>query len=202
MPSGDTQSATVSHVDPDDIQAINQYVSNLWDVKEFDINTERDVQKMTEIINFYQEQPHVLDPHLQDWIDKLLAIGLSDKVSQMSINLAFKYLYLLTKVRGQKYIVRLLPHEVSDIETVLSLLESEKSDMWHAKYVLFLWLSILVLIPFDLKRLDGEREEGWSIRRMLKIATVSFITFFCVKIGVNCNDINSLHTLHIVQLLL
>ena len=172
MPSGDTQSATVSYVAPEDTEAIAQYTENLWNIKEFDINTERDVQKMTEIINFYQEQPHVLDPHLQDWIDKLLAVGLSNKVSQMSINLAFKYLYLLTKVRGQKYIVRLLPHEVSDIETVLALLESEKSDIWHAKYVLFLWLSILVLIPFDLKRLDGEREEGWSIRRMLKIATI------------------------------
>ena len=173
MPSADTQSATVSWVDPQDTKDIDQYIANLWDVKEFDINTERDVQKITEIINFYQEQPHVLDPHLQQWIDKLLVVGLSDKVSQMSVNLAFKYLYLLTKVRGQKYIVRLLPHEVADIETVLSLLESEKSDIWHAKYVLFLWLSILVLIPFDLKRLDGEKEEGWSIRRMLKIATVS-----------------------------
>ncbi|XP_063682976.1 tubulin-specific chaperone D-like isoform X2 [Bolinopsis microptera] len=171
MPSADTQSATVSWVDPQDTKDIDQYIANLWDVKEFDIYTERDVQKITEIINFYQEQPHVLDPHLQEWIDKLLVVGLSDKVSQMAINLAFKYLYLLTKVRGQKYIVRLLPHEVADIETVLSLLESEKSDIWHAKYVLFLWLSILVLIPFDLKRLDGEREEGWSIRRMLKIAT-------------------------------
>jgi hypothetical protein len=175
MPSGDTQSATVSHVDQEDTQAISRYIAHLWDVKEFDIDTEREVQKMTEIINFYQEQPHVLDPHLQEWIDKLLVIALSDSVSQMSINLAFKYLYLLTKVRGQKYVVRLLPHEVADIERVLGMLESEKSGMWHAKYVLFLWLSILVLIPFDLKRLDGEREEGWSIRRMLKIATVSSV---------------------------
>lgn len=173
MPSGDTQSATVSHVAQEDTALITQYIQNLWTVKEFDMETERIDQKMTEVINFYQEQPHVLDPHLQDWIDKLLAIGLSDKVSQMSINLAYKYMYFLTKVRGQKYIVRLFPHEVSDIEIVLTMLESDKSEIWHAKYVLFLWLSILVLIPFDLKRLDGEHEEGWSIRRMLRIATVS-----------------------------
>ena len=173
MPCADTQSATVSHVDTGDTKDIDRYITNLCYVKEFDINTERDDQKLTEIINFYQEQPHVLDPHLQNWIDKLLNIVLSDKSSQMAFNLGFKYLYLLTKVRGEKYIVRLFPHEVSDIEIVLKMLESDQIGVWHARYVLFLWLSILVLIPFDLKRLDGEREEGWSIRRMLSIASVS-----------------------------
>lgn len=173
MPKAGTQSATVSYVAAEDTQDIGRYICNLWNVTEFDIHTERDDQKLTEIINFYQEQPHVLDPHLQSWIDKLLEVVLSDKISQIASNLGFKYLYLLTKVRGEKYIVRLFPHEVVDIETVLKMLESDKIDVWQAKYVLFLWLSILVLIPFDLKRLDGEREEGWSIRRMLSIATVS-----------------------------
>eukprot|EP00116_Pleurobrachia_bachei_P018355 sb/3478617/ len=52
------------------------------------------------IVNFYQEQPHVLDPHLQGWIDKLLKIGFRTELPKLSTDVAFAYLYLLTKTRG------------------------------------------------------------------------------------------------------
>ena len=40
---------------------------------------------------------------------------------------AFRYLYLLSKVRGPKVILRWFSHEVADLEPVLSLLESQDS---------------------------------------------------------------------------
>lgn len=52
--------------------------------------------------------------------------------------------------------------QVSDIEAVLQLLESQQpSDIanWQTRYVLLLWLSILVLIPFHMSRLDSFKPE-------------------------------------------
>ena len=49
MPSGDTQSATVSYVAEDDVTNISSYITNLADVVEMNLNTERDLQHMTGI---------------------------------------------------------------------------------------------------------------------------------------------------------
>ena len=45
--------------------------------------------------------------------------------------------------------------------------------MYADRYILFLWLSILVLIPFDLRRLDGDKDPGYTVKRMLRVAFVS-----------------------------
>ncbi|KAF5295539.1 hypothetical protein FQR65_LT10402, partial [Abscondita terminalis] len=47
---------------------------------------------------------------------------------------------------------------VSDFESVLQLLEAQDpddSETWTTRYVLLLWLSIIVMIPFHMSRLDG-----------------------------------------------
>lgn len=47
---------------------------------------------------------------------------------------------------------------MSDFEPVLQLLEAQDpqdADTWTTRYVLLLWLSIIVLIPFHMSRLDG-----------------------------------------------
>ena len=66
MPTADTQSSTVSHVDPVDIATINNKIAALETLTVE--QKEGDGQCMSYIVNFYQEQPHVLDPHLQAWI--------------------------------------------------------------------------------------------------------------------------------------
>lgn len=40
-------------------------------------------------------------------------------------HLAFRFLYLLSKVRGAKVIVRWFPHEVSDLEPALQMLHDQ-----------------------------------------------------------------------------
>ncbi|CAG0892864.1 unnamed protein product [Cyprideis torosa] len=70
----------------------------------------------------------------------------------------FKYLYFITKVRGYKTVVRFLPHEVSDLEPVLRMLQTmDRSDskIWESHYMLLLWLSIIILLPFPMTRLEG-----------------------------------------------
>jgi fucose permease len=52
--------------------------------------------------------------------------------------------------------------QVSDIEPVLQLLESqEPSDVktWQTRYVLLVWLTIIVIMPVHMSRLDSFKPE-------------------------------------------
>jgi hypothetical protein len=79
----------------------------------------------------------------------------------------FQIMYLISKTRGYKHIVKLLPHEVAELEPALQLLlAQDRTDFetWEVRYVLFLWLSILVLVPFDLGTADSLVGEASSRR--------------------------------------
>ena len=61
----------------------------------------------------------------------------------------FQIIYQVSKTRGYKTVVKLLPHEVADLEPVVGLLKRmDRTDhtwgMWECRYSLFLWLSMLV----------------------------------------------------------
>ena len=78
--------------------------------------------------------------------------------SNSIINCAFRIVYTLSIVRGYKTIVRYLPHEVTDLEPTLMYLlaiDQNKLTLWHARYVLCIWLSIIVRVPFDLNSIDS-----------------------------------------------
>lgn len=69
-----------------------------------------------------------------------------------------QFLYLLCKTRKYKAVVKYFPHEVSDFEPVAyGLLCQDKSsnETWSTRYTLLLWMSMLVLIPFDLLTVDS-----------------------------------------------
>lgn len=57
-------------------------------------------------------------------VSQLLSIAREDPLSQLSLQ-AFRYLYWISKVRGSKVIVRWFSHEVSDLEPVLDMIESQ-----------------------------------------------------------------------------
>ena len=67
----------------------------------------------------------------------------------------FCILATLCKVRGYKTIIKFFPHEVSDMEHVTELLHFQSSAVWQIPYILVLWLSIIVLVPFDLTTIDS-----------------------------------------------
>ena len=56
----------------------------------------------------------------------------------------------------------LLRHQVDDMERVLQYLEQqdpENTECWATRYMLLLWLAILVIIPFNMTSFDdGQRE--------------------------------------------
>ncbi|KAM5305967.1 tubulin-specific chaperone D isoform 2-T2 [Glossophaga mutica] len=116
------------------------------------------LQRFRAIMDKYQEQPHLLDPHLE-WMMNMLMDVVQDKTSPADlVHLAFKFLYIITKVRGHKTFLRLFPHEVADVCPVLDMVAYQNPkdhETWETRYMLLLWLSVICLIPFDFSRLDG-----------------------------------------------
>ncbi|CAG7704511.1 unnamed protein product [Allacma fusca] len=126
-------------------------------------DAERCYENYRKIIDRYQEQPHLLDRHLESLIDACLSIARKASSAQTLPlkHLSLKFLRQIFKVRGPKEVVKRMPHEISDLAPVLTFLENENLDdssCWESGYVLVMWLSILVINPFHLKLLDGSLE--------------------------------------------
>ena len=88
----------------------------------------------------------------------LLVIIRNCDTDEMKMHAAFKYLYVICKVRTYKVLVKFLPHELTDLDFALKLLERQDPNefkQWETRYMLLLWLSILVINPFHMARLDG-----------------------------------------------
>ncbi len=75
-----------------------------------------------------------------------------------SLHRIFQIIYCLCKVRGYKRVIRLMPVEVQDVEPTMHILLSQDQNdytTWETRYVLLLWLSMLVMVPFDLTTIDS-----------------------------------------------
>uniref|UniRef100_A0A6P4E891 Tubulin-specific chaperone D n=1 Tax=Drosophila rhopaloa TaxID=1041015 RepID=A0A6P4E891_DRORH len=119
---------------------------------------EREFEQYAQILSRYQEQPHLLDPHLETLLGKLLQKIRRQDLDTGERHAAFKYLYIICKVRTYKVLVKFMPHELSDLEFVLDLLgqqDPKEFEQWETRYILLLWMSILVLNPFHMSRLDA-----------------------------------------------
>ncbi|GBG28544.1 Tubulin-specific chaperone D [Hondaea fermentalgiana] len=150
---------------------------------------ERALDGVQKILEKYQEQAHLLDRHLEDLVTRImdavkhvLRLREADEEARPSrgedsavnsfpfqvyrnagLQLVLKALYLLCKVRGYKAVVKQLPHEVADLEPTLWLLQCQDAKdytTWETRYSLLLWLSMLVLIPFDLETVDSSLAAG------------------------------------------
>ena len=132
-------------------------------------------QKVTQIVLRDQELPQLLDPHLEGWITPLAGVlraeaHKGDDADMVLVQRTAKALNALATVRGAKTVVKFFPHEARDLEPVVALLvrshdaqvcattleeKDELGTAWETRAVLNLWLSILVLIPFDLVTVDS-----------------------------------------------
>uniref|UniRef100_A0A8D0VGQ4 Tubulin-specific chaperone D n=1 Tax=Sus scrofa TaxID=9823 RepID=A0A8D0VGQ4_PIG len=119
------------------------------------------LERFRVIMDKYQEQPHLLDPHLE-WMLNLLLGFARDKTSPAElVHLAFKFLYIITKVI-------FVSHCVVD-RPFLPVLGPKT---WETRYMLLLWLSMTCLVPFNFSRLDGHHRCGRvsTMDRILQIA--------------------------------
>jgi hypothetical protein len=111
----------------------------------------------------------LLDAHLVKILPPIVSAFLT-RLTQKEAEKASKHidlqsavctlLYTLCKVRGQKVIVGFFSNEPKYLEPVLATLEStlnqndSHAKSWQVHYVLLLWLSHLLLTPFDLSSIS------------------------------------------------
>uniref|UniRef100_A0A1I7XNY6 ThiF domain-containing protein n=1 Tax=Heterorhabditis bacteriophora TaxID=37862 RepID=A0A1I7XNY6_HETBA len=112
---------------------------------------ENNLDRYSRLLNIYQEQPSLLDSIVPSLLNKLLTYitlpgsGSAEiHLNELSI-VSMSYLSHLTKVRGYKIVVRLLPHHVG-------LVSRRNAPMWHS--IFFKYAAALV-ISQCLARSDG-----------------------------------------------
>lgn len=131
----------------------------------------------------YQEQGQLLEPYLESIVSPLMSIirsktvelGVeSDEILQVIKPISI-IIYSLVTVCGYKAVIKFFPHQVSDLELAVSLLEKchntasvtslrqESTGEMEAQCVILLWLSILVLVPFDISSVDTSIANDSSI---------------------------------------
>lgn len=116
------------------------------------------MQTFKKTFDKYLEQRYLLDSHLREVVQALLKPVRSLHCTDEMLHTCMGFLVVVTKARGYKAVVNHLPHEVSDIEPVLSLLERLAPDdikLRSTSYMLLLWLGVLSMVPFQLSRLDS-----------------------------------------------
>lgn len=147
------------------------------------------IDLLVELLEPFQEWPQIIDPHLRGLISPLVSCflsnldeiqrlrSLSTKVSGRTIPVwqaICRLLYTLCKVRGQKVIVQFLNNEPKYLEPMLAaygaLTDTETSrgstenvgsfsSFWEEKYIVLLWLSHLMLTPFDLSSISSAKSK-------------------------------------------
>lgn len=65
--------------------------------------------------------------------------------------------------------MKFFPHEVADMEPVVEMLHFQDTEEWCNAYVLILWLSIIVLVPFDLETIDSKKDLEILVKRIINI---------------------------------
>lgn len=141
------------------------------------------IKKAQSIMDKYQEQGQLLEPHLESIVSPLMHIvrtkTIESGIESGDILEVIKPLciiiYTLVTVCGYKTVLKFFPHQVSDLELAVSLLEKchgvtavlssirqESTGEMETRCTMLLWLSILVLIPFDLSSVDTALAEAGS----------------------------------------
>ncbi|XGW23605.1 hypothetical protein V3C99_005659 [Haemonchus contortus] len=141
---------------------------------------ENDLDRYARLLDIYQEQPNLLDcviPSLLKKLESYITLpssGSPDKrLNQLSVT-ALRYIAHLTKVRGYKVIVRLLPHHVSFLDKLLTVLEQYTGNIGtdlYERHMLLLWLWIVCKNPFDFRRFDPLDQPGSTTSRILAVAS-------------------------------
>ena len=117
--------------------------------------------RIVAVLDRYQEQPSIIDPSLDGMVTLLLRsvrVAAHGACPTFVVLHACRVMYTLCKVRGYKTIVKFCPHDVTDLEPLVHLLAKyppEDCQSWQVAYSLMVWLSTVVMVPFDLSIIDS-----------------------------------------------
>ncbi|EQL01521.1 tubulin cofactor D [Ophiocordyceps sinensis CO18] len=150
------------------------------------VRAKETLQATTTVLDLFQELPQLLDPRLPRWIPLLAGTYLDYRQTRrggkhipaptsgrpvVPLDQAVcRVLYALCKVRGEKVVVRFLNNETRFLEVLLTALEEAEELSqgpprweWEQRYVVVLWLSHLLLAPFDLSTISSVDVEHASL---------------------------------------
>ena len=138
-------------------------------------------ERVCTILDRYQEQPGVLDPALELLVVPLLSVvrtlaHAGGAAVSASLRPPCRVMYTLCKVRGYKTVVKFVPHEARDLEPLVGLLGTlapEDGDTWQISYSLMVWLSMVVMVPFDLSIIDSSAASAASASSSSSAATAA-----------------------------
>ncbi|KAJ1436266.1 Tubulin-specific chaperone D, C-terminal [Sesbania bispinosa] len=157
------------------------------------------VHKIRSIMDKYQEQGQLLEPYLESIVPPLMNIirsrtvelGVaSDEILEIIKPICI-IVYSVVTVCGYKAVIKFFPHQVSDLELAVSLLEKchhtnsgtslrqESTGEMEAKCVMLLWLYILVLVPFDISTVDTSIASNDNLTEFELAPLVLRIIGFC-----------------------
>lgn len=74
---------------------------------------ERAYERLIFILGQYHEQPHLIDSHIDEMLNRLIKIVRNPENKIELKHASFRFMYIIINVRGYKVVVRQLPHEVS-----------------------------------------------------------------------------------------
>ncbi|KAK5692963.1 hypothetical protein LTR97_010439 [Elasticomyces elasticus] len=160
----------------------------------------RDHDSIINLIEPFQGEPQLLDARLKHIVPPLVDAYL-EYLQRKTVDLASTHpslddaictiLYTLCKVRGYKVIVGFFNNEARYLELILKALErtisasTDDESKWQVPYILLLWLSHLLLTPFDLTSIsDSHPHETTVLGLPLPIKLPSIATR-CIRIGLH-----------------
>ena len=110
-------------------------------------------------MDIYQEQCELIDSHLDYLINFLidLAKPILNETENQNLRIAvFQCLYTITKVRGYKVCLKFFHHDIEEIEFLFKKYQEIKTEEWETRYILLLWLSLIIRNPFPLESISGK----------------------------------------------
>ncbi|KAJ3217696.1 hypothetical protein HDU67_007392 [Dinochytrium kinnereticum] len=131
--------------------------------------------RLKAILNKYREIPHLLDQHLEKMVTPAVeylrgTMATVEEIQQPDLKKLscrillpiYRLLYRICNVRGEKTVVRFLTHEAADLEPTLLHLASipDTFNLWSIRYMILIWLSLIVMIPFNLSTIDSTHVDG------------------------------------------
>lgn len=169
----------------------------------------------------YQEQGQLLEPYLESMVSPLMFIirsktielGVASGEIVEVIKPLCIIIYSLVTVCGYKAVIKFFPHQVSDLELAVSLLEKchdthavsalrhESTGEMEAQCVILLWLSILVLVPFDISSVDTSIANSSSLDKFEPAPLVLRILGFCKDYLSNAGPMRTMAALLLSRLL-
>ena len=119
----------------------------------------------------YMEMPSLLDNMVEfiiKWVIETIRMMLSNYLEvfisrkellteHQHMNQLLSIIYSLFTIRGVKNTKKYFSHTTSDFEPLMFFVFSCKFGLkWESRYVLLEWFSVILLMPFDYRRLDSE----------------------------------------------